>query len=524
MTVPVVGLPENLPEPSINSTNAAGNDFNTSASGVPGSTGPDPYDPDPYDPGPYFSDPDDPFRWFGLWGDELWDCEGLYDEVLDGTSEFNKGGSSSAATIMALLPTLMAFAPIITANIGFLCHLSTIQGLFAAGFTFGLPVRQLDTWKQVRTRVKDLLVNSQSCHGNSVTLLRPFSEMTNILLKPIKHTALLRKRPRHIWVQVLCLLFGSVQAGLIWCLLLVVPNIDSFYLIWLCPNWGSIVFIAWLGATFTLLGWLRARFERDSFGGDEVAFISDVTTLSTGNYWQRLLDRHPMIVIIRPSNDASEREPCWTNRLRTHYLIGIFQLFWICFLSFLFSSTIGGTLFWSLTMVVAFVTVVGLSRGISILVCWLVQRHLDLRVIEYDNLEEKRLMQRLLGGLPGVLVDIRQVRYNKARWQESVKMYLWGQQLSCGNVTEVPDVTDQCSLHTKSQRRDALVNWLIRAVCVISAACAATFSPKIIITLDDLGPEINYGTRTIRIIVLATSITYLHLGRTRRLLICNCGW
>ena len=127
-------------------------------------------------------------RWLGLWGEKPWYCEELYDQVLGNTSEFNKGGSNSAGTIMALLPSLMAFAPIITANIGFLCHLSTTQGFIAAGFTFGLPVRQLDILKQVSIRAKDLLVDSELCHENMATASRPFSEVVDTLLAPIKRT------------------------------------------------------------------------------------------------------------------------------------------------------------------------------------------------------------------------------------------------------------------------------------------------------------------------------------------------
>ena len=60
----------------------------------------------------------------------------------------------------------------------------------------------------------------------------------------------------------------------------------------------------------------------------------------------------------------------------------------------------------TLLMVVAFVACVSVSRSVSIYTCWLAQKYSDLRIIEYDNLQEKRMMQRLLGGLTGVLVDI----------------------------------------------------------------------------------------------------------------------
>ena len=452
--------------------------------------------------------------WWGLWGPETWNCEVLYNEVLGDTSEFNKAGSNNAGTIMALLPSFMAFAPIITANIGFLCHLSTTQGFIAAGFTFGLPVRQLDTWKRVSIKVKDLLVSPQSFQEN----LRPFSEVVGILLAPIKNTALLSKqpRPRRIWVQGVRFLLGSVQVILIWCLLNVVPTIDSFYLIWLCPDWGYVVFSFWLGATFAIWGWLRARFERDSFGGDEVIYI---TAPSTGNYWQRLLDPHPMIVIFRPSNDALEREPSWTNRLLTHYWVGMLQLFWLCFLSFLFSSTIGGTLFRTLIMVVVFIAIVGVSRGLSILACCLAQKYLDIRVIEYENLQEKRMMQRLLGGLPGVLLDIRWESYKTTRWQESVKMYQWGHQLSRGNVMQVSDDGEHCTLHIKTHAIiDVYMNTWGPMLFVLACSLPDWSSVE-----NSLGPEISSAVEAgIHIILFMITFTYLYLGRTTRLLMCNC--
>ena len=416
---------------------------------------------------------------------------------LGDTSEFNKAGSNNAGTIMALLPSLMAFKPIIIANIGLLCYLSTPQDFIVAAFTFGLPVRHLDTWERVSVKVSDLLVSPQSCQDN----LGPFSEMVGTLLAPIKHTALLSKRPRRIQVQLIRFLLGGIQAVLVWLLLFVVPN--SFYLIWLYPNWGYVVFSFWLGATFIILGWLQLRFERDSFGGHEVIYI---TSPSTGNYWRRLLDPHPMIVILRPSNDASEREPCWTNRLHIHYWVAMFQIFWLCFLSFLFSSTIGGTLFRTLFMVVAFIAIVSVSRGFSITACCLAQKYLDPRVIEYENLQEKKMMQRLLGGLPGALVDIQLMSLKKTQWQESVKMYQSGSQLSRGNVMQVSDDGEQCTLHTKTHAimedfymrfwGTAVIFWAWRTV-----------------------PGWAVG---LQVIIYLTTSASLTLGRIMQLLICNC--
>ena len=333
------------------------------------------------------------------------------------------------------------------------------------------------------------------------------------------------------------------------------------------------IFGLWLGITFSFLGWLRAKFEKDAFEGDEVIYISRAsTTLTSGNsrqrtqgfilileYWQRLQDPHPMIVILRPSNNALKRELCWTNRLRIRYFIGVFQLFWICFLSFLFSSTIGGTFFFTLCMVVVFITIVGLSRGISILACWLPQKYLNLKVIEYDNLQEKKMVQRLLGGLPGVLMDIRWVRYKKTHWQESVKMYRWGHQLSRGNVMEVPNNTEQCTqtqyrdtptgllmgilktlfgggnvvevpgdteqctLHTHNQLCDATIDQIMRVAGVIVFLLTPSPTPWGLSKVFDALPFDESVDLVTYILVVTAPFLCLCLGRTSRLLICNCG-
>ena len=81
---------------------------------------------------------------WGMWGPELWDCEGFLNDLLDNSTELDKVGYSVGSTIIALLPSMLAFAPIVTARIGLLSNLSHCHGVIAAGFTFGLPVEQLE--------------------------------------------------------------------------------------------------------------------------------------------------------------------------------------------------------------------------------------------------------------------------------------------------------------------------------------------------------------------------------------------
>ena len=97
----------------------------------------------------------------GLWG--FWDgkdssCGNEYNYLLDNSSEFRKYSSAIATTILALLPALLAFTRLVTAQIGLVARLDFLQGIFTAGFTFGLPVTQISTFPEKRIySIEDLL-------------------------------------------------------------------------------------------------------------------------------------------------------------------------------------------------------------------------------------------------------------------------------------------------------------------------------------------------------------------------------
>ena len=469
--------------------------------------------------GPHSNDSGDSLSFWGLWGPgESWQCEAFYNKTLEEASELKKWSFACASTLIALLPSLIALNAVVTANIGYLCHLSTTQGFIAAAFTFGLPVRQLDTWNRGSIKVKELLANPRFCHR---TAPRPFTEATDILLAPIKDMVLRPGRPRRILVLALCLIFAYVQAILIWGLLNL-PKIDSFNLVWLCPEWGTVVFDLWLGVAFTLVGWWRAKYERESFEGDEVIYISNVnTTLNSSSYRRRLKEPYPVVVILRPSNDALERDPCRTDRLFTHYFIGMFQLLWVGFISFLFGSTIGGTVSRTLIIVITFITIVGVSRGLSILACRVAQRYLQLKFIEYDNPEERVKVQIHLGGLTGVLMNIKWKNCtNTGGWQKSVKLYQRGHRLSHRSAIEVPE-TARCTLHAETQLQDDFIDDSLRIV-------GATLFVLMTITMPSLvgwGDSRVSAVRLVAAIIttVASTVGFWHLGRTKKLLICNCS-
>ena len=467
--------------------------------------------------GPHPHDPGDNLSFWGLWGPESeWQCAPFFDKKLAKTSELGKWSFAIASTLMALLPPLMAFSPVVTANIGFLCHLSTTQGFIAAAFTFGLPVRQLDTWKTGSIRVKELLANPRLCHENSP---RPFTEMAGTLLALIKDRTLRPGRPRRVLVLAVRFIFAYVQAFLIWVLLSCVPKIDTFNLVWLCPKWGTVAFDLFLRVTFTFVGWWRAKYERESCGGDEVIYIN--TTLSTSSYWRRLQDPCPMVVILRPSNIALERDPCQPNLL-VHYFVGMLQALWICFLSVFFGSTIGGTVFRTLIMVITFAIVIGVSRGLSILACWVAQKYLQLIFLEYDSPEERMAVQILLGGLTGALLDIQWKNYQKTGgWQRSVKLYQWGHRLSHGGVMEVPDAV-RCTLHTKPQLHGDFIDSSLRIVGAIFFDLITIITPSLAGWDNDTDVSIVRLVAA-TIITIASTVSLWYLGLTKKLVICNCG-
>lgn len=106
-----------------------------------------------------------------------------------------------------------------------------------------------------------------------------------------------------------------------------------------------------------------------------------------------------MIIILRHNGAVGEK-------FRKSYAIGIFQLIWLCFVSFLFGSTYGGTLFHSLAFICTFVLVVALTRAASIEVCaWMVTK-LDVVIIECATPEHKTQVEKAINEMPGTFVEV----------------------------------------------------------------------------------------------------------------------
>ena len=411
------------------------------------------------------------------------ECKTYLSNFLNSSTEYDKAGYSVGTTIMALLPSLLSFAPIVTARIGLLSSLSRSHGVIAAAFTFGLPVEQLEViTTQSVTSVKRLLggllgvvqdvvlaageagsptdppeppipadstptdvlptlanfdspeiVHTQhrvnqctSCHNDP----RSFSGIAEDALSSIRKTAFGCNR-LSIWrVQAAMFLLTFFHFGLACCLFFVILLLDPSILLWDCPDTTFLTTFLLMGV-FCLVGPLRMIFERKRFTSTDIIHISKATNTMGTTYWSRLRDPHPMIVILRPSPNATfdlnGQDSKGARDIRAVCLIGMFQLCWILFLSFFFSSLIGGTPFSSLTSVCIFVVVVAISRALSILTIWLVEKDIGLQVIEFDDPLELAVMQVLIGALPEARVEVRGKR--NSSWE---KCYLQGQSMGYG--------------------------------------------------------------------------------------------
>lgn len=535
---------------------------------------------------------------WGLWGPERWVCEPWYNHLLGNTSTFNQVGSSSASTIMALLPSMLSFAPVVTAKIGLLRQLSLSHGFIAAAFTFGLPVQQLEviTARSV-TSVKKLLGNvedalsrfgitrdptpptistptkhtpataklntqdanqttglpldSSSSPQQSVDLStngyndpKSFNDTVENVLALITHSAFDRKRPARIWVQLLMYIFSVLHLTLAWCLVVIILFIDPSNIIWLCPGQGGLVVDMWLLGVFSIVGFMRVRFESKVFAAAEVIYISEASKAMGAGFWERIWYPQPMTVVLRPSlntSDSDEQTLKSIRSLKVIYLLGILQLCWIMFLSFFFSSAIGGALFRTLLTVSTFIFAVAMSRGLSILTLWLSERYIGLKVIEYDNLQELSVMRRFIGALSGALVEVQDasgsgMSSKDAQWQECVKTYLWGQREGHGNAVHGATHTSRvCTIRTHELGAQKFMDEFIPMVGAMFTVCLALSSPLVSLMRSvssnpnrdgdngsGMGNVIPTVIQQLSPVLGIALFSLLTKGR-RRIVLCNCG-
>jgi hypothetical protein len=82
-------------------------------------------------------------------------CANDRNSALVNTSELDKVGSAAAATIFTLLPSLLTFAPMLTARISHLIYSSPLIAFLTGGVIFGFPVAQYDVVQEQRIFTAD---------------------------------------------------------------------------------------------------------------------------------------------------------------------------------------------------------------------------------------------------------------------------------------------------------------------------------------------------------------------------------
>ncbi|KAF8461523.1 hypothetical protein BDZ91DRAFT_736973 [Kalaharituber pfeilii] len=336
-------------------------------------------------------------------------CRDYYNNQLTNSTEFDKWGSACAATVMALLPSLIAFGPLKVADIGLLIHLNAPLGIISAAFTFGFPVDKLSTNRATVYTAKQLMkIDPLLPSPNVPTGIGIVEEARNVTvdLGVVKRKAFEHHRPRHIVVHSVLSLYLFLQLTGVNILVSILPLWDIIYFLWACPQFGAVIFGCWLLVTIIVGGFIRAYFESIQSKTTEILYVSpqkglrDIGRQTLGSsFWGRILSPHPMIIILR---SAKQDQP---QNFRTSYLIGTFQLFWLCFVSFMFGSTYGGGLFFTLFMVLTFALVIAVVRVVSIEACGWMEKRLDVVIIEYADEWEKVTIQSHLKEMHEVLIE-----------------------------------------------------------------------------------------------------------------------
>ena len=498
-----------------------------------------------------------------IWGwreNRLGPCADYYDHLLEHSTEYNKAASRAASIIMALFPALLAFAPLPTARIGLLSALSNSHGFFAAVFTFGLPVEQLDAIYSV-TNVKKLLGNTpptappatnppvlQPVNDSNPTIDPPATTNLNtqgaIELVPLGGSptpssnpcegiptqqcvnpsasndtvenapALIRQEvlnfqhSKRISVQLILAIYSCLHLFGVQSIIGILTDPEFGNVIWFCPGPGPHT-IVWLVGVICIVGSLRQRYESRAFAATEAIHISKASRMETGitEYWNTLWDPHPIVLILRPSPSAtSDLDLDNTKKL---FIRRFYQLCWLFLLSFFFSGTVGRSLFSTLSTVWLLVFFVAGSRLISTLT---LTRYTRLHVIEYDNLEELRMLRRCIGAFTNARVEVREAfiswfDFSGIKWRECIESYHQGQHVVHGATHTV------CAIHAHKLGRHWLVKEAIPMVCALLVVFLVSIVPRMVgkpSVFWSLAPP-----------VFVTGIVSI-MKRERWIVLCNC--
>lgn len=114
------------------------------------------------------------------------ECRRRFNMFLDGSSQYDQIGMSVSTTLMALVPTLLSFAPLPMAEIRSLLYFNTELALLTAAMTLGLYNKGTSTLKKRNLLTVKELVTRRIDIG---TLVRPSADagtQGNISLPPME--------------------------------------------------------------------------------------------------------------------------------------------------------------------------------------------------------------------------------------------------------------------------------------------------------------------------------------------------
>lgn len=194
-------------------------------------------------------------------------CFNEINIILSDTSELNKGGFAAGTTLMTLLPSLLTFAPMPTAKIRDSMYTSPWLALLTAGFTFGLPVTQYSSELDQRIFKPDeffALQNREADNGTPADEAEQFdnttaeraalsttvSELDAVAVReklfPLPNQGSLAR------LMVFIFTVGCVQWGLFLVLIMALPKIDGFTVVWVCEDVSLQFYLGWLAITYAL--------------------------------------------------------------------------------------------------------------------------------------------------------------------------------------------------------------------------------------------------------------------------------
>ncbi|KAG0129043.1 hypothetical protein HOY82DRAFT_611236 [Tuber indicum] len=341
-------------------------------------------------------------------------CISGHNNYLDSSTEMDKWASGVATTLMTVLPSMIAFSPLKTADIQTLYYLDVLATLITCGFTLFFRV---DSWTTLRkgkiwnvtdilckididaiyyhtrsrrqdSSIPDRITSAQSSSSNVI------SENTGVALESGNPSPL-----------------PAVDID--------IPRLKRLYERGKLEKLQQVAFCTSALPEGIEFGSMSTAGIQNQPGQNEalkqqqrpswrLPHLFQITFKILSIEWERLNKPHPMVLVIRPSRDPSQQ------KVNMHWLSGYLQVLHLGGVSFLFGSIALSSLFLTLGFVATFVSAVAFSRLASINLCAWLEKRLGLTIIEYRTEREWVAIWFVLNSMPGCLVESKNSSYRYA--------------------------------------------------------------------------------------------------------------